>query len=408
MHPDTEGALRKIRELTETEKNVFIGIIGNGKMGTSIMEELFEKEFAVILYCRNKREESQQHIEKILKRKQKRNLITEEEYLQKCQKFQVTSELEDLEKCNLIIESITEELKAKQDMFHALGQIVSKECIFATNTSSIPLNKIFQNVENKERCMGMHFFYPVKISNTVEINVLEETGSKEYQLVKEVVSQLGKTSVTFHQPDHMYLNNVISVISTQSYALVKQYNIHPLRFNQDVLEPIMLCGAFDIVDSVGIPIIKESLFHFMDERHKQLYEPFYKVCSQMEQEGYLGKGSEKSFYDYFTEHCNMSKMEIDKADSNLYQDAVLAVCINDLVGVLEEIKDEEAETFLRAVKDVLGFSKDVKEFYKELGYETIKRILGEFDKVSPANSYKIKTKEAFMRYLGEDTGRRKE
>lgn len=399
MHQNMEGALRKISIVTEDKKRICVGIIGNGKMGTSIIEEFFEKGFQVFMYCRSNTEKSRQHIEKILKRKQKRNLITEEDYLKKIEEFRVTSRLEDLRECNLIVESISENLTVKQDMFQKLDTIVSKDCILATNTSSISLSKIFHNISRKERCLGMHFFYPVKISNTVEINVLEETGIKEYEVAKKVILHLGKTSVTFHEPNHMYLNNLISVISTQSYALVKKYNIHPYCFNHEVLEPIMLYGAFDIVDSVGIPIIRESLSNLMDERHKYIYMPFYNVCSEMEKKGYLGKGSDKSFYDYFTDHFKMSTSEIDKITQKKYQDIVIAVCLNDLVYVLSETEEDEVEVLLHAGKDVLGFSKDIRDLYYELGFENIQKLLDEQESEQETNIYKTRTKEEFERFL---------
>lgn len=397
MHQNMERALRKISIVTEDR--ICVGIIGNGKMGTGIIEEFFDKGFRVFVYCRSNIENTQQHIDRILKRKQKRNLITEEECSRKREEFRVTSRLEDLRECNLIIESISENLAAKQDVFQKIDTIVSKDCILATNTSSIPLSKIFQNVSRKERCLGMHFFYPVKISNTVEVNVLDVTGIKEYNVIKKIILNLGKMSVTFHEPNHMYLNNIISVISTQSYALAQKNNIHPYSFNHKVLAPIMLYGAFDIVDSVGIPIIRESLFNFMDERHKCIYMPFYNICSEMEKEGYLGIESGKSFYDYFTDYHSMKMNDIDETAGKKYRDIVMSVCLNDLLYVLSEIQEDEVEVFLQAAKDVLGFSKDIKDLYNELGYEKIKNLLNEQESQNESKIYKTRTKEEFESFF---------
>ena len=71
--------------------------------------------------------------------------------------------------CDFIIEAIFEELSLKQELFKKLESIISPECVLATNTSSLCVEKMSQGLKNPERVVGFHFFNPVAVMPLLEV-----------------------------------------------------------------------------------------------------------------------------------------------------------------------------------------------------------------------------------------------
>jgi len=71
--------------------------------------------------------------------------------------------------CDFIIEAIFEELSLKQDLFKKLEGIVSAECVLATNTSSLSVERMTEGLKNPERVVGFHFFNPVAVMPLLEV-----------------------------------------------------------------------------------------------------------------------------------------------------------------------------------------------------------------------------------------------
>lgn len=70
---------------------------------------------------------------------------------------------------DFVIEAIFEELSLKQELFKKLETIVSSECVLATNTSSLSVEKMTIGLKNPERVIGFHFFNPVAIMPLLEV-----------------------------------------------------------------------------------------------------------------------------------------------------------------------------------------------------------------------------------------------
>jgi 3-hydroxyacyl-CoA dehydrogenase/enoyl-CoA hydratase/3-hydroxybutyryl-CoA epimerase len=83
---------------------------------------------------------------------------------------------------DVIIEAIIENKQAKQDLFSQIEPLLKPETIFATNTSSIPLDELSETLQQPDRLVGIHFFNPVAKMQLVEIvegnNTSEENKNK--------------------------------------------------------------------------------------------------------------------------------------------------------------------------------------------------------------------------------------
>ena len=103
--------------------------------------------------------------------------------------------LEDLSECDVVIEAVFEDLELKQDIFTRLENIVTGECILATNTSSLLVASIARVCKKPERVAGMHFFNPVPLMKLVEIVSGPDTGRDTVSALVSLAEKMGRTPV---------------------------------------------------------------------------------------------------------------------------------------------------------------------------------------------------------------------
>jgi 3-hydroxybutyryl-CoA dehydrogenase len=89
----------------------------------------------------------------------------------------------------IIIESVAEDLKIKQDLFRELDQMCPRNVILATNTSVISITAIASKAKNRDRIIGTHFWFPPYLIPLVEVvkgrNTSDETMETTYQFMKK-------------------------------------------------------------------------------------------------------------------------------------------------------------------------------------------------------------------------------
>ena len=371
-----------------------IGIIGNGKMGKQIAGEFLLHNIKVSIYCIENIEKTEKIFKKIVKRMFKAGSISEEEK-QKLEKENFCkNSLNELENCDVVIEAIVEDYQEKKKIFEEMDKLFSKQTIFVTNTSSLCLEKIFENVTHKERCAGLHFFYPVRVSSVVELNVMDETGKDVESNLLEIIELIEKRKMLLKPGVHFLSNKMISLVTTQAYDLAIDNDVDILKMNDEVLMKIMNMGAFDIVNFVGIPIIKESLLNLTDEYHKFLFSRFYKVCIKIENEGFKGDLYGSNIYDFFEKTANQKK--IDDSESERFKEIILSVLLNDLFLILNDF--DNSEEILFGIKEVLSLKATLSELYQTLGYQKLKENLDKLYANKPNRIYSVYSKKEYDDY----------
>src|SRR5215472_17186678 len=156
-----------------------ICVCGAGTMGTGIAQLSATAGFKTILYESNTDvlEKARSSLLKILIALVEKNKITSDDKEKIFQRIHFSSNIED---CNaeLIIEAITENLKAKIELFNQLSAINDDKTILATNTSSLSVSDIGNNILQPQRVAGMHFFNPAPVMKLVEIVKGEKTSEE--------------------------------------------------------------------------------------------------------------------------------------------------------------------------------------------------------------------------------------
>lgn len=356
-----------------------IGIIGKGKMGREIFNHLLQYDYKLIIVCREKEavEKLTASIEKLLRKMVRRGQLASEALASKMEDFKVTSELEDLATCDVVIESITEDLLSKQKIFKMLEAIVGPECVLATNTSSIPLKLIFEKCFRKDRCMGIHFFFPVKLTQIVEINKMHQTGEKYVEHIKSLLEAIQKKPIELEEHNNMIVNKILLTLIAQMFHFYDEGILTIEALDAVLKEKLLTYGLFEIVDATGLYLILKSVENFMDNRHRRLYTTFYITGEKLVKAGYGGGPDSKGIADYCKDYPK-PVVEIDSESLNDYKEKILLVIQSLLVNEIAYLGHSQHIDLMsinHGIKEVLGLSDDVMNLLSNVGAKKVESTL---------------------------------
>ena len=278
-----------------------LGIVGCGKMGKDLFDFLNGFSFHLTLVCKS--EESVEQMKKVFEKKQKRalkyQLIDQDVFDFRNKNTVITSDLNQLASSNLLIESITEDVQLKRDLYKRLEVIISKDCIIASNTSSIAPGQLFKKALHKDRCVGLHFFSPVAVKDLAEINVSKKTNEKTVLNVKEFLNEMGKFHLVLYGKDHFLINRIFLKMQAGCCQIIKEekYQVHEI--DELVTTGLFPIGIFEFFDHVGNDVMLESVKNYIKYENDPLfYQPMMDLLEAKVKEGKLGIKTASGFYEY--------------------------------------------------------------------------------------------------------------
>jgi 3-hydroxybutyryl-CoA dehydrogenase len=200
---------------------------------------------------------------------------------------------------DLVIEAIVERLDAKQALIASLDGVVGKECILATNTSSLSVTAIAAASTHPARVAGLHFFSPAPLMKVVEVIDGLLTSPKVIGRLFEFVSVLGHTPVRARDTPGFIVNHAGRGYGTEALRIVGEGIAETATIDRILkLEAGFRMGPFELLDLTGLDVshpVMESIYH-------QFYEePRFRpstLTAQRLAAGLLGRKSGRGFYDY--------------------------------------------------------------------------------------------------------------
>ncbi|MBO7474878.1 MAG: 3-hydroxyacyl-CoA dehydrogenase family protein [Ruminococcus sp.] len=371
-----------------------IGIVGYGKMGKDIFSLFFDKlpdaQFVVIdLFGA---EENREALLKNLGKSLKRKKLTEEQYEYKKGSFVFTDDISTLSGCNIVIEAVFENMASKKELFAKAAQAVSDDCLLLTNTSSLDIASVFEDIPYKERCFGMHFFYPVKLTGFVELNVLPETAQDNIEEAAQLIESAGKKPIIFSGEYHIYLNQILACMISHAIYLRESLGASAAEIDRSLAELFPVAGPFEILDSVSLGLMAENPGNFQIERNRKLLGY---GCEKMQ--GWLADGCPREtlcFLDFMSEHEKDTGADCSKAA--LYMAALI---LNETVNAVSGYSGNKT-VLTEAVQDTLGLSESPAALYRKYGSEDIFAALDKLHSETGFGSYSHKDKGVWDSILG--------
>jgi 3-hydroxybutyryl-CoA dehydrogenase len=200
---------------------------------------------------------------------------------------------------DLVIEAIVERLEAKQTLIASLDGVVGKECILATNTSSLSVTAIAAASAHPARVAGLHFFSPVPLMKLVEVIDGLLTSPVVIERLVEFASALGHTPVRAKDTPGFIVNHAGRGYGTEALRIIGEGVADAATIDLILkLEAGFRMGPFELLDLTGLDVshpVMESIYHQFYEEPRFRPSP---LTAQRLAAGLLGRKSGRGFYDY--------------------------------------------------------------------------------------------------------------
>ncbi|MFN7589228.1 MAG: 3-hydroxyacyl-CoA dehydrogenase family protein [Planctomycetota bacterium] len=196
----------------------------------------------------------------------------------------------------LVIEAVPEKLELKNGLFRELADVVSPQCVLASNTSSLSLAKVFAGVRGQERCIGMHFFNPVPLMALLELVRTDATSQATIDAVTAYGKQLGKEPILVKDSPGFASSRLGVCLGLEAIRMLES----GVASAEDIDKAMVLgyghpMGPLKLTDLVGLDV----RLAIADYLKKELNHPGFEAPALMRRmvaEGKLGKKSGQGFY----------------------------------------------------------------------------------------------------------------
>jgi 3-hydroxybutyryl-CoA dehydrogenase len=187
-----------------------VGVLGCGLMGSGIAQVAATAGFDVTVLEIDQKclDKGFAGIEKSLARFAEKGSIKETPQAVRA-RLKDTTNMQDLADCDIIIEAVIENVDEKKKMYAALDEVVKRDAIFASNTSSISITELLTSTKRPERFIGLHFFNPVPLMKLVEVVRTIATASEVYDTAYEFAKKLSKVPVRTSDKTGFIVNRLL-------------------------------------------------------------------------------------------------------------------------------------------------------------------------------------------------------
>jgi 3-hydroxyacyl-CoA dehydrogenase/enoyl-CoA hydratase/3-hydroxybutyryl-CoA epimerase len=297
--------LNKNYEKTQTPISN-VAVLGNGVMGKGIIW-LFSKFLSDIRIKIRKIEQAHDIISDVAKLYDssiKRRSMSQNQVDFKLNKISYTDKFNGLGQTQLALEAIIEDEKAKKEAFYELENVLDKDSIIATNTSSISIEKLGSELKNKKNFIGIHFFNPVNIMPLVEIIPSSHTSKKTINRVIELLTSCGKTPIVVGDCAGFIVNRILLPYLNEAAFILEEGS--DIKTIDKILKDFGLpMGPFTLADTVGIDIGFKvaSILNESYGSRMSIAPILTKVYKDLK---LLGKKNKKGFYLYSSKNLEVN------------------------------------------------------------------------------------------------------
>jgi len=277
-----------------------VGILGAGTMGRGIAAAIVQKGVEVLL-CEKDADLAQTALAKITEdfdHEISRWAITEADKRSMMKKLSVTANVADLAATDLVIEAVPEDFDLKVKLFEQLSQLCPPDRVFVTNTSTLSITKMAEQLTGPQRFVGVHFLHPVTKVKLVELIRGLKTSDATYQQVREFLINLGKTPIEVYEyPGYVTTRIILPMINEAMQVVLEGVataedvdTAMKLGYNMEV-------GPLALADRMGL----DEVMKWMEHLFRELGDLKYRPCPILRMKvraGHLGVKSGKGFFEY--------------------------------------------------------------------------------------------------------------
>ena len=277
-----------------------IGVIGAGVMGTGLAQALalaglqtflIDTSDSILAGAVNKIKDNLR-FQRLF---QKNSSVDPQEVLVR---IEVSTDYGVLREADFVIENVTEKIEIKRQVYTQMEAACPAHCIFAANTSAIPITRIASMTHRPNQVLGMHFMNPVPLKTTVEVIRGYHTSEKTLQTAKRLLALMGKEGIVVSDSPGFVSNRVLMLTINEAIFLV-----HERVATAGEIDAIFKncfghkMGPLETADLIGLDTILFSIEVLYEEFKDSKFRPC-PLLQQMVDAGLYGRKNGRGFYDY--------------------------------------------------------------------------------------------------------------
>jgi 3-hydroxybutyryl-CoA dehydrogenase len=278
-----------------------IGVLGAGTMGSGIAQLACRSGARTLLHDPIP-EALQRGLERArdgLQKEAAKGRLTQEEAQAGIERLEAVDDLAAFAPCELVIEAVPERLDLKHDLYRQLSEIVSEECVLATNTSSLLVTAIAAGARSPERVVGMHFFNPAPIMRLLEVVAGVESSTEALDLATATGEAMGKTVIVAKDGPGFLVNRCNRPFGLEALRILQEQIADIETIDRTMrVEGGFRMGPFELMDLVGIDTGLEISKSFFEQ---SFYEPRWQpspISARYVAAGLHGRKTGRGYYDY--------------------------------------------------------------------------------------------------------------
>lgn len=347
-----------------------IGILGSGTMGTGITQVAATAGHEVLLCDNNPTalDKASQFLQKILNRSVEKGRLTPAESKAIFGNIHFVNKIANFKDCDLVIEAIIEKLEVKLSVFKEFEKVVQKDCILATNTSSLSVASIAAACEYSERVLGIHFFNPAPLMKLVEIVPAVQTSQKVLERARSVIENCGKLVVLAKDTPGFIVNRVARPFYGEALRIYEEgiADIATIDWAMTELGGFRM-GPFTLMDYIGHDVnyrVTEATFKAF------YYDPRYKPSfaqKRLMEANFLGRKTGRGFYDY-SENAEKPQPNKDLNLGKRIMERIVIMLINEAADA-KFWNIASAEDIDLAMTKGVNYPKGLLQWADEVGLE---------------------------------------
>jgi 3-hydroxybutyryl-CoA dehydrogenase len=278
-----------------------IGVIGAGIMGRGVSLNLAQTDHQVILVdiaseiLVNARKEIKEYMRMQMLFHKGDDMPYYEDVLER---ITFTTNYELLREVAFVIENVTEKWEIKEEVYPKLDSICPQQCIFASDTSTIPITRIASLTGRAEQVIGMHFMNPVPLKPLVEVIRGDHTSEETVEKAITLLRQMEKEGVVVNDSPGFVSNRVLMLTVNEAIYLLQE----KVSTAEDVDRIFKSCfghkmGPLETADLIGL----DTILYSIESLHENFKDSKYQPCQllkKMVDAGLYGRKSGKGFYNY--------------------------------------------------------------------------------------------------------------
>ena len=278
-----------------------IGVIGAGTMGAGIAQLAARSGARTILHdpLPEALERGTQYARGGLGKEAAKGRLSAAKADAAAARIEPADELAAFADCELVIEAAPERLALKHEIYARVSEIVSAECVLATNTSSLLVTAIAAGATDPDRVVGMHFFNPAPLMRLLEIVAGEQSSERTLAVARATGEAMGKTVIVAQDGPGFLVNRCNRPFGLEALRLLQEQIADIKTIDRTMrVEGGFRMGPFELSDLVGV----DTGFEISKSFYEQSFgEPRWRpspIQAKRVAAGLHGRKSGRGYYDY--------------------------------------------------------------------------------------------------------------